>query len=601
MASGSRRRLQLGLFVVSTLALIALALAAYATDVFKDAELDTVDARFSIRGERAAPDDLLVVAIDDVTFSRLDQRWPFPRKLHARAIDRLRRAGAKAIAYDVQFTEPTTPADDNALIDAVQRAGNVVLAATEVDEDGRSQVFGGSDVVKEIGARDANALLPNDPGGVLRRVAHEVGGLESFAVAAAETADGRQVKDQDFPAWIDYAGPPRTITTVSFSTLIDGRVPARLIKDRVVVVGPAAPSLQDIHPTPTAREDLMAGAEIQANAIDTVRRGLPLGRIAGWLDVGLILLLGLVGPAAGWRFGPLRAALIGAATAALFAVGVQLAFNGGTIVSFIYPLLALALGVVGALALGIIFGAFERERVRDLFSRFVPEAVVDEVLARAGQEGLRLGGVRRTATVLFSDMRGFTQFAETRSPDVVIAFLNEYLSAMSDVILDHGGTLVAYMGDGIMSVFGAPIEQADHADRAVAAAREMAGPALSRFNGWAAEQGHADGFRIGIGVNSGPVMSGNVGSDRRLEYTAIGDTTNTAARLEAMTKGTEHMVFIADATRAMLTRQDRDLVDVGARPVRGRTEPIRIWSPSDPRDVPDHTAAAAVARHEAIA
>jgi adenylate cyclase len=149
---------------------------------------------------------------------------------------------------------------------------------------------------------------------------------------------------------------------------------------------------------------------------------------------------------------------------------------------------------------------------------------------------------------------------------------------MSNVILDHGGTLVAFMGDGIMCVFGAPIEQADHADRAIAAAREMAGPALSRFNAWAAEQGHADGFRIGIGVNSGQVMSGNVGSDRRLEYTAIGDTTNTAARLEAMTKDSGHMVFIADSTRAMLTHEDRELVAVGERAVRGRAEAIRIWS-----------------------
>ena len=573
---GSRRRFQLGLFAANTLALLALSLAAYATDVLKDLELDTVDARFSIRGEREAPRDLLVVAIDDVTFSELNEQWPFPRRLHARAIDRLRSAGARAIAYDVQFTEPTTERDDGALVAAIERAGNVVLATTEVDEEGRSLVLGGSDFVREIGARDANALLPNDPGGVLRRVPHDVAGLESFAVATAEVADGRPVQDEGFPAWIDFAGPPRTITTVSFSALLEGEVPARLVEDRVVVVGPAAPSLQDVHPTSTAGEDLMAGAEIQASAIDTVRRGSPLGESPGWLDVGLVVLLGLVGPAAGLRFGPLRGALAGVVTAALFTVAVQLAFERGTIVSFTPPLFALALGVVGSLALGLVLGAFERERVRDLFSRFVPEQVVDEVLAHA--DGLRLGGVRRTATVLFSDMRGFTRFAESREPDVVIGVLNEYLGAMSDVILDHGGTLVAFMGDGIMSVFGAPIEQADHADRAVAAAREMAGPTLERFNAWAAEHGHHDGFRIGIGINSGPVMSGNVGSDRRLEYTAIGDTTNTAARLEAMTKDSGHMVFISGSTREMLTREDRDLVDVGERAVRGRAAPIRIWS-----------------------
>ena len=120
---------------------------------------------------------------------------------------------------------------------------------------------------------------------------------------------------------------------------------------------------------------------------------------------------------------------------------------------------------------------------------------------------------------------------------------------MSEAILDHGGTLVAYMGDGIMAVFGAPLEQDDHADRALAAAREMLDAPASGFNAWLREEGLHEGFRMGIGLNSGPVMSGNVGSERRLEYTALGDTTNTAARLEGMTKGTPYQLYVADSTR----------------------------------------------------
>ena len=123
--------------------------------------------------------------------------------------------------------------------------------------------------------------------------------------------------------------------------------------------------------------------------------------------------------------------------------------------------------------------------------------------------------------------------------------LNRYLTEMSDAILDHDGTLVAYMGDGIMAVFGAPIASDDHADKALGAAREML-ERLERFNAWMREEGLGDGFKMGIGLNSGDVMSGNVGSSRRLEYTAIGDTTNTAARLEGMTKGTPYQLFVAD-------------------------------------------------------
>ena len=155
--------------------------------------------------------------------------------------------------------------------------------------------------------------------------------------------------------------------------------------------------------------------------------------------------------------------------------------------------------------------------------------------------------------------------------------LNHYLSEMSDAIMDHGGTLVSYMGDGIMAVFGAPIEQPDHADRAVAAAEEMLSTRLERFNDWLRAQGLGEGFEMGIGINSGNVMSGQVGSERRIEYTAVGDTTNTAARLEGMTKGTPHQVFIADSTRADLTDGER-LVFVDEFPVRGRSAGIKVWT-----------------------
>jgi adenylate cyclase len=156
--------------------------------------------------------------------------------------------------------------------------------------------------------------------------------------------------------------------------------------------------------------------------------------------------------------------------------------------------------------------------------------------------------------------------------------LNAYLESMSDAILDNGGTLVSYMGDGIMAVFGAPLDQPDHADRAVAAAREMAGGRLGRFNAWLAEEGHGTRFDMGIGINTGDVMSGNVGSQRRLEFTAIGDTTNTAARLETMTKGTPHQVFLSDSTRSALAAVPDDLASVGELEVRGRSGRLEVWT-----------------------
>jgi len=596
MRAAARRRLRTILFLSVGIVLTALGLVGYATDALGDLERDTVDARFSIRGEQEPPDDLVVVEIDDVTFDELRPQWPFPRRLHARMIDRIAADDPRVIAYDVQFSEPgPTERDDFLLADAIANAdGRVMLATTEVNKRGEGLFLGAPQEVltEDLGGRLGNGLLPNDPGGVIRRVSYDVDGLESFAVAAVEVASGREVDPAAFegePAWIDYYGPPETVRSIPFSGVLRGRMPRGFFRDKVVVVGPSAPSLQDIHPTSTSTGGrLMSGAEIQANAIATVRRGIPLGEAPGILDVLVIALLGLVAPVASLRFSPLRALALAIGLGVLFVIAAQLAFNGGTILSVVYPVATLVLVSVAVLAVHYVTAAFERERVRDMFSRFVPENVVDEVIAHA--DGLRLGGVQREGTVMFSDLRGFTSFAETMEPDQVIQVLNRYLTEMSEAILDYGGTLVAYMGDGIMAVFGAPVPQEDHADRALAAARDMIGERLERFNDFLRSEGLGEGFRMGVGLNSGRVMSGNVGSERRLEYTAIGDTTNTAARLEGMTKGTPHMLYLSEATRGFLKDPPADLVLVGDLEVRGRQAKIRLWSLADGESSPGERA-----------
>ena len=580
-------RLRTALILAVGILLTALGIAAYATDAFEDVELDTVDTRFSIRSEDRPPQDLVVVEIDDVTFDSLEIRWPFPRRLHGRVIDRIAADDPTAIGYDVQFSEPSENFNsDLALAEAIAAAdGRVVLATTEVNRRGEGKFIGSPQEVleKELGGRFGNGLFPNDSGGVIRRMSHAIDGMKTLGVATVEAGTGEPVEpgeaDSEDGTWIDYHGPPGTIESVSFSRVLRGRTPEGFFRDKYVLVGPSAPSLQDIHPTSVSGTDLMAGAEIQANAIDTVRRGFPLTSAPGGLDIALIALLGMAAPVASLRFSPLRALAIALGVGVLFAVAAQLAFNSGTVLAFVYPVGTLVAVSVAVLALHYLTVAFERERVRDLFARFVPEDVVDDVIDRA--DGLRLGGVQREGTVMFSDLRGFTSFAEKMQVDQVIEVLNRYLTEMSDAILDHGGTLVAYMGDGIMAVFGAPVEQSDHADRALAAAREMIGPRLDRFNGYLREAGIGEGFRMGVGLNSGQVMSGNVGSERRLEYTAIGDTTNTAARLEGMTKGTPHMLFAADSTIAAMKDRPDDLVFVDEMEVRGREAKIKLWSIAD--------------------
>ena len=185
----SRRRLRLLMFVGTAVALTGFVLALYAADVLEGSELDSIDARFAIRGELEPPEDVVIVGIDDASFRELGEQWPFPRSLHAEAIRELERAGARAIAYDVQFTEPSNPSDDQALADAVADAGNVVLATTVVDERGRPNVFGGPRVLRSLDSRAAHAGYATDSGRVVRRMAPELDELETMPVAAVETAE----------------------------------------------------------------------------------------------------------------------------------------------------------------------------------------------------------------------------------------------------------------------------------------------------------------------------------------------------------------------------------------------------------------------------
>lgn len=605
------RQLRRVLLAIVAVGATGLAIVAYETDLLRSLELSTVNTRFAIRGRQRPPANIVLVEIDERTFDELGLQWPFPRRVHAKVIEDIAREHPRAIAYDVQFSEasacplstggaqprpgacPQARGDETALLEALDNAeGRTVMTTTETEGHGKMRFLGaeGNALLAEVGSRPANGLLPTDPGGVLRRVSFAVGGLKTLAVVSAEVATGRRLRASEFdgtPAWIDYYGPENTFHRVSFSAVYLGHTPRGLFHHKIVVVGPSAPTLQDIHPTSTARQ--MPGAEVQASAIATVLRGLPLRSSAAWVDLALIVLLGCATPLATLRFGSIATVGLALALAAAFAVGVQVAFDNGHVVSFVYPLGALILSAAGALSVQLVTVAFERERVRDLFSRFVPENVVDEVLASAGGE-LRLGGVQREGTVMFTDLRGFTTFAETLTPDRVIEVLNRYLSEMSDAILDHGGTLVAYMGDGIMAVFGAPIVQADHADRALATAREMLAVRLPRFNDWLREQQLGRGFRMGIGLNSGRVMSGNVGSERRVEYTAVGDTTNVAARIEQLTKGTPHQLMLSGATKEALTAEADDLAFVDRIELRGRRAEIAIWSlveePEGPPEAP---------------
>jgi adenylate cyclase len=568
------------------LAAAGLALGAGAVGALDGLEGESVDARFAVRGERAA-NDVAVVAIDARTFDDLNRRWPFPRSQHGRAVDRLRKAGAAQIAYDVQFTEQTKPADDFALYDAVARAKHVVLSTTEVDPRGHTRVLGGDENLRAAHARAGHTGSPADADGVIRHLAARVDGLETFAVEAAESATGREIADpalDEGRALIDFAGPPGTVPVISFSRLISGRFDPRMVRGRVVVVGATAPSLQDVHHTTTSGGDVMSGAELQANAISTAVRGFPLNDARGWLNALAVLAMALLAPLVSLRLRALGIAAAALAALAAYAVATQLLFGAGLVIAVAGPILALVLGTIGALGLQVAAEARARRRTREAFARFVPEAVVRELVDR-GENVSGLPGRRVEATVLFCDLRGFTAIAESLPAEQVLEILNRYLTTMSEAILDHGGTVVSFQGDGLMAVFGSPVERPDHARAAFDAAREMVGERHASFSRWLGER-DLEPLEMGVGLNSGPVMSGTVGSERRLEYAAVGDTTNVAARLEKLTKERGGGLLMSGRTRKLLGNDAMGVVPAGDTSLRGRTASVALWT-LGPSEVPE--------------
>jgi adenylate cyclase len=554
----------------------AIGVAVALTDVLAGWEQDTLAARFDLRGDRGAPPEVAVVAVDEETLQRTRRRWPFARREQARLIEDLRRLRPRLIVYDIQITEASgNPAGDLALFDAVSSARPVVMAATDTDEQGRTRVFGGEDNQRAAGIVVGSALMPPE----YDRVPFEVGGLETLAVRAAEIVRGRPPPGEAFEpdgAWIDFAGPPGTVLSVPWVDVREGALNARELTGRVVVVGTTATVLQDVHTTPAPGSGPMPGPEIQANAIATLLRGAPLRTASTPLELLLVILLGAVIPAVAMRWALRGLAVAPFAAFALLAIA-QFAFEQGRVVEVLPPLVALAAGTAGTGAALLLTEVRRRRLLRSTLGRFAPEAIVDEVVARAEAGGGRLPAVELDATVLFCDLRGFTGFAERHPAPVVIETLDRYLDEVADAVMSHGGTIVAYLGDGVMAVFGAPVAQPDHADRALATARELVGERVGRLNEWLSGRGLDERFALGAGLHSGPVMSGTIGSERRLEYAAVGDTTNVAARLQAHTKEAQVPLLLSGATRERLQAVDgvRPLGEVG---LRGRAAPLEIWT-----------------------
>lgn len=629
----------------------ALATALGQLGVFQDQELSTYDRRLAAAGVSPAPDNFALVEIDESSLRALEPtfgRWPWPRVIHSAVIDFLTRGHAKVIAYDVLFVDRDRRSSfplgemvvsgaesDQALVDSVRRAGNVVLAAETLFEGASSDGSAAEatpvtvpgiryapgrgfltrpflrlpfDELAAASAGVGHTFLALDSDGTTRRIHPFVEAQGQFipwlglaAVLRAESVDaeavtlvGNQLRigDAQVPLlssrqqllrfrgpYVDETGA-RTYPSYSFVDLLRSEdlmlggesplVDPEAFRDKYVFIGTTAAGLHDTYPSPFGGP-AMPGVQVHAAAADDVLSARFMRKASQTTDV-------MVTGAASLAAGLLGVMLpVGWAVACAVVVGVGLvwattaAIGAGVWVGLVTPVLALAVATFGGTAWQYFVEGRQKRQMKQLFGRYVSPDVFAHLVADPSLA--KLGGRRRDMTVLFSDIRGFTAASEVAAPEDVVAQLNEYFTAMVQVLFRHHGTLDKFVGDMVMGLFGAPVDDPQHADHAVAAARDML-VELDRLNkGWAA-QGRPT-LAIGIGINSGEMIAGNIGSDTVMSYTVIGDAVNLAARLESATKDQRAQILISEATRARLT-QTVSTREIGPISVKGKAQAVVV-------------------------
>ncbi len=372
---------------------------------------------------------------------------------------------------------------------------------------------------------------------------------------------------------INYRGPGRTFRHVPAADVLAGNVPPETFRGKLVLVGVTAHALADVRVTPF--DGIFPGVEIHANVLDNIlRRDFILQ--PKWIvlvEIGVILALVLILGAVLHYARGLSGALVAVLLLAGYLVGSQWLFvSSGMPLGLVYPLLAIGLTYSAISVQHYVVEESEKRKIRDAFGLYLSPHLARLVSERP--EMLALGGDKRELTVLFSDIRGFTTMSEQLEPEALVELLNEYFGKMTDVIFSQDGTLDKYIGDAIMAVWGAPVPQPDHAARACRAALGMVTGLAALVDNW--RQRGLPELDIGIGLNSGPMVVGNMGSARRLSYTVIGDNVNLGSRLEGLNKLYGSHIIASEATvhaaRGVLVARELDLVRV-----KGKRLPVRIF------------------------
>ena len=606
------RRVRRRLLISSALTLVACTLltVAYQFAFFSTSQIRSTDFLFASRTNIRAR-STVIVGIDQRSYRTLIPQYGsmanWPRTLYAKVLDRLHQARARVIAFDI-FFDAAKP-EDPEVATALRRAGNVIMPI-EAQGPGRLQpkpgfaqefdLFFHSTATIEKGAAEKGFVnVTTDPDTVVRRMPMLLLAGDETAAALPLTAVShfiRRSKVIDAPASesevyaagraipiaadgtmvINFLGPPSNpqqgvCTIIPFIDVLNGSFDQALVKDRIVLIGLTIRGLDEFS-TPTTGRTRMWGVEVLGNAIETVLRQRYLVSVSPDVTVWLIYIMGALAALLVATCRPYLATVGMVSLFGFYLLAAGVLFDGGVLLNLIYPPGAIFLTFGITLVYRVVFEQAEQRMIREVMGRYLSPSVSQWILKEP--ERLYLGGQTRQMTVLFSDIRGFTTLSHSLDPQALVSILNEYMTAMTQMVFKHDGVLDKYIGDAIMAFWNAPMEQPDHAKRACGTALDMIDKLQELQMGW--KQRGMPILELGIGINSGPMVVGNMGSLERLAYTVLGDNVNVASRLEGLSKEYGTHIVIGESTRQAAGPDfEYRVLDLVA--VKGRSEPLGVY------------------------
>jgi adenylate cyclase len=617
-------------------ALVWLLANVVLVDFFYTSEAKTYDWRVTERVVDISPDkiieDIVIIDIDGRSVSKMGRFHQWRRQNYPEIIKYINEGGALAIGFDIIISDRDIyfPEDDIEFVKATEQAGNVFHAIYFAEADSLNfrhkmtrepagfewQKFAYSlprEVTAKLNQEDrfenefiallnaargiGHVNFQGDQDGVVRktslftffnnhaypalasRMAMDIMGVDSLSFTLGQDiklySEGNLMQeipiDNDGRMIIHYFGSFKRFRYISFYDVLEKGVGNEFFKDKIVLIGTSLPGLYDLRSAPFS--PAFPGVEINANILYTLLTGNFVKQLSAWQGFSILLIIGIVIGIITVFLSPIWSILV-IFFAAFIHIIIAFTFYDNQIlwIPIVTPILTLLFTFTGVYLYRYITEERGKRFIRDTFSHFVSKSVVDELLANPDK--IKLGGEKKVCTVLFSDVVGFTTIAEQLTPEALVALLNQYLTEMTNTVFKYDGMLDKYEGDAVMAVFGAPISHGNHALNSCAAALEMQEQLVRLRQLWT-KQGRPQ-LHARIGINSGPMVVGNMGSENRFDYTVMGDAVNLGARLESANKQYGTFIMIGEATyeitKDQIISRELDLVRV-----KGKTEPAKVF------------------------